>query len=89
MNCQIEYVASDSDVGMPCGKPAVTKCADCGAAICSDCRTWCCGQSFCGQCYDYHMTHTCVRKPVEKVLGEIRANLVSVEAAATRARRLR
>jgi hypothetical protein len=64
MNCQIEYVASDSDVGMPCGKPAVTKCADCGAAICSDCRTWCCGQSFCGQCYDYHMTHTCVRKPV-------------------------
>ena len=22
------------------GKPAVTKCADCGASICSDCRSW-------------------------------------------------
>jgi quercetin dioxygenase-like cupin family protein len=38
MNCQIEYVSSDSDNGMPCGKPAVTKCGDwvlCGAP----CRT--------------------------------------------------
>jgi bifunctional non-homologous end joining protein LigD len=34
MNCQIEYVSSDSDIGMPCGKPAVTKCADCGTSIC-------------------------------------------------------
>ena len=25
MNCQIEYVSSDDDVGMPCGKPAVAK----------------------------------------------------------------
>ena len=65
MNCQIEYVSSDSDNGMPCGKTAVAKCADCGTAICSDCCVECCGDSFCGQCYDYHTTHSCVRKPVQ------------------------
>jgi hypothetical protein len=27
--CQIEYVTSDSNVGMVCGKPAITKCSDC------------------------------------------------------------
>lgn len=63
--CQIEYVSSGSDVGMPCGKPAIAECSDCGAAICSDCRTWCCGQSFCEQCGDYHVTNSCVRKPVQ------------------------
>jgi len=25
--CQIEYVSSDSDIGMPCGKTAVARCA--------------------------------------------------------------
>src|ERR1700730_14418839 len=45
--CQIEYVSYSSDDGMPCRKPALTKCADCGASICSDCRSWCCGDSFC------------------------------------------
>jgi hypothetical protein len=64
MNCQIEF--ANDDVGMPCGKPAVAKCADCGVSICDDCSTECCGQSFCGQCYDYHATHSCVRKPVQK-----------------------
>jgi len=64
-NCQIEFVSSDSDVGMPCGKPAVAKCGDCGVAICSDCRMECCGDSFCELCYDYHVTHDCVRKPVQ------------------------
>src|ERR1700680_2176051 len=63
--CQIEFVSSDSDVGTPCGNPAVAECADCGAAICSDCRFECCGDSFCGVCYDYHVTHSCVRKPVQ------------------------
>jgi hypothetical protein len=63
--CQIEYVSSDSDIGMPCGKTAVAKCSDCGFAICSDCCTECCGDSFCGQCYDYHVTTSCVRKPVQ------------------------
>ena len=63
--CQIEYVDSDSDVGTPCNNRAVAECADCGAAICSDCRTWCCGQSFCQWCGDYHVTHSCVRKPVQ------------------------
>ena len=64
MNCQIEYVSSDSDIGMPCGKPVVAKCGDCGVSICDDCCVECCGDSFCGQCYDYHVTTSCVRKPV-------------------------
>ena len=63
--CQIEHVESDSDVGMPCSNGAVAQCADCGVAICADCRTWCCGQSFCEVCGDYHVTHSCVRKPVQ------------------------
>ncbi len=62
--CQIEYVSSDSDVGMPCGKPAVAKCADCGVSICSDCHTECCGDSFCELCYEYHTAHSCLRKTV-------------------------
>jgi hypothetical protein len=65
MNCQIEYVASESDIGELCGKPSVTKCADCGTSICSDCCVECCGDSFCGQCYDYHVAHACLRKPVQ------------------------
>ena len=65
MNCQIEFVSSDSDVATPCGKVAVTKCADCGTAICSDCQMDCCGDSFCEVCYDYHVSHSCVRKPVQ------------------------
>jgi hypothetical protein len=65
MNCQIEFVSSDSDNGMPCGKSAVTKCADCGSLICSDCSFECCGVSFCGQCHDYHVTHGCVKKPAQ------------------------
>jgi hypothetical protein len=63
--CQIEYVSSDSDNGMPCGKRAVTKCADCGFSICSDCRVECCGDSFCGQCYDYHVANSYLKKPVQ------------------------
>jgi hypothetical protein len=27
----------------------------------------CCGDSFCGPCHDYHVTHACVRKPVQNV----------------------
>ncbi len=63
--CQIEYVRSDSDTGTPCGKPAVEKCSDCGTAICSDCQMECCGGSFCELCYDYHVSHYCVRKPAQ------------------------
>jgi hypothetical protein len=48
--CQIEYVSSDSDTGMPSGKPAVAKCSDCGTTICADCCVECCGDSYCGQC---------------------------------------
>jgi hypothetical protein len=64
VNCQIDF--ANDDIGMPCGKPAVARRADCGAAICSDCCTKCCGGgSFCGQCYEYHVTHDCLRKPVQ------------------------
>jgi len=38
---QIEFVSSDSDIRLPCGKPAVAKCSDCGSAICSDCCVEC------------------------------------------------
>ncbi len=72
MNCQIEYVSSDSDAGTPCGNHAVAECADCGAAICSDCCVECCGDSFCGQCYDYHVTTSCVRKPAQSVRPEFK-----------------
>jgi hypothetical protein len=48
----------------PCGKPAVAKCAD-GSSICSDCSVECCGDSFCGQCCEYNVTHSCLRKPVQ------------------------
>jgi len=71
--CQIEYVSSDSDVGMPCGKHAVANCSDCGTAICSDCQMECCGQPFCELCYDYHVTHSCVRKPVQSVRPDFKA----------------
>ena len=75
-SCQIEYVSSDSDVGMPCGRNAIAKCGDCGMSICSDYCTECCGNSFCGQCYDYHLTYSCLRKPVRNerhVLGSHKA----------------
>jgi hypothetical protein len=48
--CQIEYVSGGSYVSIPCSKPALAHCADCGSAICSDCRIWCCGESFCEAC---------------------------------------
>jgi len=63
--CQIEYVSSDSDKGVPCDKTAVAKCTDCGSAICDNCSTECCGDSLCELCYDYYVTHSCVRKPVQ------------------------
>jgi hypothetical protein len=67
-HCQIEFVASDSDIGTPkCGQPAVTECADCGVAVCSACHVECCEDSFCEVCHDYHVTHSCVRQPVQKV----------------------
>jgi len=43
----------------------VAKCGDCGFAICFDCCVECCGDSFCGQRYDCHLTTSCVRKRVE------------------------
>jgi hypothetical protein len=65
MDFQIEYVLSDSDVGAPCGEPAVARCADCGSAICLDCRLECCDDSFCEPCDDYHTMNFCVKRPVK------------------------
>jgi hypothetical protein len=56
-NCQIEYKDSGSAVTFRCGRYSVSECADCGKSICSDCRTEGCGDSFCGLCFDYHLTH--------------------------------
>jgi hypothetical protein len=63
--CQIEYGSSGKADAMPCGKPAVARCSDCGTSICEECRVECCGDSFCGQCYDYHVANSCARKPVQ------------------------
>jgi hypothetical protein len=63
--CQMIFASSDSDVGTPCDKRAVATCGDCGVAICSSCQTECCGDSFCEPCYDYHVSNSCMRKPVQ------------------------
>jgi hypothetical protein len=63
--CQIEYVSSDRDIGTPCGKTAMARCADCVVSICSDCRLDCCGDSFCELCYDYNVTRSSIKKPVQ------------------------
>lgn len=65
MHCQIEFASSDSDLGVVCDKAAIVPCADCGTLICSNCRTECCGDSYCEFCYDYHVAHSCVRKPAQ------------------------
>jgi hypothetical protein len=54
-NCQIEYISSNGVDAMPCGKPAVAECADCGAMICRNCSMKCCGELFCEYCHDYHV----------------------------------
>ena len=53
---------------MLCGKTAVAKCVECGFSICSDCNKECCDDSFCGLCYEYHTTHSCLRKTVHNEL---------------------
>jgi hypothetical protein len=62
---QVEPGQSERTDTFPCGKQAVAECADCGISICSDCCEECCGDWFCVQCYDYHITHSCVKKPVQ------------------------
>ena len=63
--CQLEYAQSGRAGTVPCDKPAVGVCADCGTTISSDCRVEYWGDLFCQQCYDYHVTHSCLRKPVQ------------------------
>jgi hypothetical protein len=64
-NCQLEYGENGRAETVPCNKPAMAVCADCGTMICFDCRVECCGDSFCGQCHDYHVAHVCLKKPVQ------------------------
>jgi hypothetical protein len=61
-NCQIECGSVEA---VQCGSPAVADRSDCGSQFARDCRTECCGESFCGHCYDSHMTHSCLRKPAK------------------------
>src|SRR4029077_11387552 len=61
---------------LPFAKRAVAECADCGKAICDGCRMECCGDSYCGQCYDYHETHTCVRKHVQSERAGLRSEVL-------------
>jgi hypothetical protein len=63
--CQIEYVSGGKSNTVPCGRAAVAECADCGVRICSGCRTQCCEDSFCDQCYDYHLSNFCLKKRVQ------------------------
>ena len=65
MNCESIFVDSDSDRGVLCGRTAIANCSDCGTAICDDCCVEGCGQSFCGPCYGFHATGSCLRKPVQ------------------------
>jgi hypothetical protein len=63
-SCRIEYASGYGADVTPCGKLAVAECADCGVSICRNCSVRCCGDSFCEYCYDYHVTHSCLKKPV-------------------------
>lgn len=60
-DCQFECITDGSYVSIPCGKPAVAQCSECGAAICSD---WCPGESFCEACRDCRVTNSSIKKPV-------------------------
>jgi hypothetical protein len=57
-SCGIEYTSGGGNPSVPCGRPAVGTCGDCGAPICGRCWVQCCGESFCGQCFDYHVKVT-------------------------------
>jgi hypothetical protein len=63
-SCEVEYPGFWTGYGLPCGKPSVAECADCGFSICEKCRMECCGDSYCIPCYEWHSTNRCVRKPV-------------------------
>ena len=57
MHCEIEEVAHVEDAtAYPCGRDAVAKCSDCGAALCDshieDCAV--CNQTFCNTCLAFH-----------------------------------
>jgi hypothetical protein len=60
-SCQVEFGLDKTDT-VRWGKATVADRADCGVSICSDCRTECCGESFCDHCYDRHLTYSCLRK---------------------------
>ena len=49
--------------------------------ICSDCLTECCGQLLCEDCYDYHASYSCLRKPSQDV-GQTLPRRTGKDAAA-------
>jgi hypothetical protein len=62
--CAMVYTSGGGAPPYPCERPAVAPCADCGAAICTQCQNQCCGESFCDSCWVYHLWSSCVRKPI-------------------------
>ena len=65
MNCACVFVDSDSDVIVQCGRTVIATCSECGMQqdVSIGCVE-CCEQSFCGVCYDYNATVSCLRKSV-------------------------
>ena len=64
--CQIEFDDASGAETVRCGKPSIAQCADCGAAICIQCRTECCEESFCDYCYEYHVANYCLPKSAQR-----------------------
>ena len=66
--CEVKYAARCSDQSLPCGRPAIAECSDCGIPICEDCRMESSyGESWCVQCYVYHTRHVEAPKPGGRV----------------------
>ena len=77
MNCESVFVDSDSDVGTAVRKDCYNKCSDCGTAICEDCGVNCCGQPFCGVCYDFHATMRASGSLFRPTISLVRGRLVN------------
>jgi len=58
-------MSHNSVTSFPCDMPTVGVCADCSTTIWSHSRRECCGEFFSGLCFDAHVAHVCLRKPVE------------------------
>jgi hypothetical protein len=65
-SCEMAYKTLWGEA-LPCGKKSIARCADCGSAICDDCRVECCGESLCDGCYVWGHEARCSKKPVSSV----------------------